>query len=173
VTRQYESTRGQLSELEVRYQSLSNEYMRIAASYNNLSGQYNQLASVIDRPLKYAETPTLGELESWLSQDDTDLFVYSEDFNCLDFSLSLSTRARSRGWKMGVVFVHGYDNITLAKYIHAFNCIKTSDGMVYVEPMRDEVWWYEGHATIEIGRVFLIAGKNIMMEDIQNIVTAA
>ena len=131
------------------------------------------MASIIDRPLKYGQVPTLEELETWLSQDDTDLFVHSEDFNCLDFSLSLSTRARSMGWKMGVVFVHGYDNITLSEYVHAFNCINTSDGMVYVEPMRDEVWWYEGHSTIEMGRVFLIAGKHIMMEDIHSIVTAA
>ena len=114
----YDLLRKELSRVQSDYDTLKASSTRVSAAYSELAEKYNGLASVIDRPVKYRKVPEVSELKTWLTEDTTDDLAYNEDFNCFDFSLSLSIRARSNGWKIGAIFVSGYNNITLQKYSH-------------------------------------------------------
>jgi len=169
----YGKMKEKYSNLTSEQDALRAELSVISTRYNELLERYNRLLMLVDRPLRTRLIPTVSELESWLKSDETDKLTYQEDFNCLDFSLTLSEMARTNNWKMGVVFVHGYNNVTLEKYVHAFNAILTAEGLVYVEPMTDQIWWYSEHRKIEADRVYVIGYKPIMVEQVEILLACA
>jgi hypothetical protein len=72
------------------------------------------------------------------------------NFVCGDYAVMLAFHAKLMGWDMGVVAVLG-KKADGSEFNHAFNAITCREGLVYVEPQTDEVWWYSGHSEIQPG----------------------
>jgi len=137
--------------LEYNYTDLSDECVFLQGRYESLFNDHNALLEAFNEPLFYEEIPTTSELEEWLTTDETDEIWYDyPDFICGDFAVMLSQHAKLEHWDMGVVGVFGYDE-NYDSYDHAFNAIITTEGLVYVEPQTDEVWWYADHEEISEG----------------------
>jgi len=137
--------------LEQDFNDLSNEYAVLQGQYVSLFNNYNALLEAFNEPLSYEEIPLTSELEQWLAVDETDEIRYNDpNFLCGDFSVMLSLHAKLKHWDMGVVAVFGLTG-SYESFAHAFNAIKCDEGLVYVEPQTDEVWWYENHEEITEG----------------------
>ena len=96
-------------------------------------------------------TPSIPQLEAWLLADKTNLqeYIYPS-FVCEDFAWMLANHARTQKfWKMGIVYIFGYETTFHTEWNHAINAIITSDGFVYIEPQTDEVWWYSNHQPMQ------------------------
>lgn len=130
-------------ELKAKYQELLNEYQILQASYGELREIYENLRFAVYRPLWSNETvrPTISELKKWLAEDDTNTVPYSKwDFVCGDYALMLSVKAKMNRWDMGIVVVLGRDSQGNS-FNHAFNAIRCVEGLVYVEPQNDQVFY--------------------------------
>ena len=109
------------------------------------------------RPLENKQVPTISQLESWLSIDRTNEYHYNfPDFICQEYAAILVLHARAQEWQMGFVNVYGYDTNTGEEWNHSLNAVVTTDGLVYVEPQNDAVWWYAGHAEMKSGQNYQI-----------------
>lgn len=116
------------------------------ASLSRLAGEHAKLASVLFKPLGESVTPTLGELQEWLLEDNTSRIVFSRPgFMCGDYAVMLAMRARLMKWDLGIVVVRGIVEPGLP-FCHAFNVAMCREGRVYIEPQTDEVFWLENHA---------------------------
>lgn len=167
----YNTLSEKYSNLTGQQAAINAEFVQISNRYNDVLSKYDNILQLVDRPLQTRLTPTLSDLESWLKSDDTNQLSYNApDFICLDFSVVLAEKARENHWKMGVVFVHGYRNDTGEKLQHAFNVINTTEGLVYVEPETDQVWWYPGHSQIQVDGVYAIDYKPIMVQQVEILV---
>lgn len=134
--------------LEHNYTDLSDEYAFLQGKYASLFNDHNTLLEAFNEPLFYEEIPTTSELDWWLTTDETDEIWYDHpDFVCGDFAVMLSQHAKLEHWDMGVVAVFGYDE-NYDSFAHAFNVIITTEGLVYIEPQADDVWWYADHEEI-------------------------
>ncbi|MEM3618252.1 MAG: hypothetical protein QXK47_04160 [Candidatus Bathyarchaeia archaeon] len=130
-------------ELQSRYEALLSEYQTLQANYSALSAAYNKLYFAVYKPLYSNETatPTLSELKQWLAEDKTNEIPYTyPDFICGDFAVMLSIHAKMERWDMGIVAVIGRD-ASGNEFDHAFNTIRTVEGLVYVEPQNDQVFY--------------------------------
>lgn len=168
---------GQYSNLEFEYECLESDYQYWKNAYSMLNSKYKEAESrcdtfemFFDRPLDSKDVPSPLELQSWLILDQTDKLGYHPEFDCKDFSTVLSVKARTRYWDMGIIVVRGYNRDTKDSYAHAFNFIRTTQGIVYVEPQTDEYWWYSDHKEIKAGSTWEISDKYIVAEDIDIIV---
>ncbi|MCS7124342.1 MAG: hypothetical protein NZ932_02860 [Candidatus Bathyarchaeota archaeon] len=130
-------------ELQSKYEDLLGEYQTLLANYTALKVAYGEACFVVYRPLWSNETikPSISELMQWLMEDDTDSLPYSKwDFVCGDFAVMLSMRAKMKHWDMGIVAVLGRDAYG-NEFNHAFNAIRCVEGLVYVEPQNDQVFY--------------------------------
>lgn len=125
-------------------------------------------------PLENKQVPTLSQFQNWLASDQTNTIQYNPpDFVCKDFAATLVVHARAQELQMGLVFVRGYDVNSHQDWNHAFNAIVTTEGLVYVEPQDDGVWWYADHAAIQSGKDYMIGQYNpaaIHVNDIKTVV---
>lgn len=129
--------------LQNKYEALLSEHQVLKASYEELKKTYEELHFAVYRPLWLNETvkPTISELKRWLAEDDTDAIPYSRwDFVCGDYALMLSVKAKMKCWDMGIVVVLGRDSQG-NEFNHAFNAIRCIEGLVYVEPQNDQVFY--------------------------------
>jgi len=139
----YSNLSGDYTTLEHNYTDLSNDYAVLQGQYASLFSDYNALSQAFNDPLPYEETPLTYELKEWLATDETDEIRYTiPNFVCGDFAVMLSLHAKLKHWDMGVVGVIGHTR-SLESFAHAFNAIICGEGLVYVEPQTDRVWWYE------------------------------
>jgi uncharacterized metal-binding protein (TIGR02443 family) len=100
------------------------------------------------------EVPSISELANWLTLDRTNEMNYDyPDFVCFDFAKMLANHSRQENWKMAVVCISGYDTATNQSWEHAINAINMTEGLVYIEPQTDEVWWYNNYAEMVSGNV--------------------
>lgn len=130
-------------ELQSRYEELLSEHQALQASYAKLKEVYEELRFAVYCPLWSNETvkPTISELKKWLAEDDTDKISYSKwDFVCGDYALMLSVKAKMNHWDMGIVMVLGRD-AQGNRFNHVFNAIGCVEGLVYVEPQNDQVFY--------------------------------
>lgn len=133
----------ELFELQSKYEGLLSEYQTLQASYAELRKAYERIRFAVYHPLWSSETviPSISELKKWLAEDDTDKIPYSKwDFVCGDYALMLSVKAKMNRWDMGVVVVLGRD-AQGNRFSHAFNAIRCVEGLVYVEPQNDQVFY--------------------------------
>lgn len=144
VLRQYEELR---EEAELQYER-----------YREIDAKYRMLTTYVDWSLENRSTPSISELKDWLAQDPTDQLSFNENFNCRDFSILLSIKARHKHWDMGIIELRAVINETGNTWKHAFNFIMTSEGLVYLEPQTDTVWWLPDHKEIEPGITFRYEG---------------
>lgn len=134
--------------LIINYTTLQEDYDVLSSEYQILFSDYNALVEAFNEPLSYEVVPTTSELESWLEEDEIDKIWYDDpNFVCGDFAVMLSQHAKLEHWDMGVVGVFGYDENYIS-YAHAFNAIVCTEGLVYVEPQTDDLWWYTDHEEI-------------------------
>ncbi len=136
IVRDYEELRAKYDLLLSGNQALQEELLA-------LRGQYEALYRALYEPLwsNMTVTPSLNELREWLAEDDTDKITYKEwDFVCGDYATMLSMHAKLKGWDMGVVAVLGHD-ADRKIFAHAFNAIRCREGLVYVEPQNDQVFY--------------------------------
>jgi hypothetical protein len=160
------------TELKWDYDELSDNYTALEQDYNDLSYQYAKLFSdykalleAFNSPLSYEETPSTDELKQWLAADETDQIRYDEpDFVCGDFAVMLSLHAKLEHWDMGVVAIFGHTESN-ESFGHAFNAMICDEGLVYVGPQTDEVWWYENHEEITEGNWWEFPGGPIYIEE--------
>ena len=145
------------------YETLSGSYDRLAEERDNLTKRYEELAqrySWLDPPLQNQSVPSTAELRLWLQRDKTDEYEYSDpDFTCYQFSVLLMLHGRAQHYDIGVIAIHGYRNETGEPLSHSVNAIITTEGLVYVEPQLDEVWWLEEHAEITEGTIHTFPGS--------------
>ena len=145
------------------YETLSGSYDRLAEERDNLTKRYEELAqrySWLDPPLQNQSVPSTAELRLWLQRDKTDEYEYSDpDFTCYQFSVLLMLHGRAQLYDIGIVAVHGYRNETGESFSHSVNAIVTAEGLVYIEPQLDEVWWLKGHSEITEGTTHTFPGS--------------
>lgn len=145
---EYNELNESYSILIINYTTLQKDYEDLSSEYQILFSDYDALVEAFNEPLSYEVMPTTSELESWLLEDDTDKIWYDyPNFVCGDFAVMLSQHAKLEHWDMGVVGVFGYDE-NYESYAHAFNSIVCTEGLVYIEPQTDDVWWYTDHKEI-------------------------
>jgi len=150
----YNELLSRYSILNATYSELLRQYVSLNASYSqllSLNSSYTKLYSALYEPLRNETVPTVDELKAWLAEDPTDNIAYDmPNFVCGDYAVMLTLHAKLMGWDMGVVAVLG-KKADGSEFNHAFNAIICMEGLVYVEPQTDEVWWYSGHSEIQPG----------------------
>ena len=138
--------------LNASHSELLGQYLALNASYIALSNSYVKLYSALYDPLTNETILTIDELKAWLNEDSTDEIGYIwPNLVCGDFAVMLAFHAKLMGWDMGVVriFAKKADG---ARFDQAFIAILCAEGLVYVEPQTDAVWWYENHSEITPGK---------------------
>jgi len=165
-------TESAYSDLLYRFKEISGEYNVLSRSNDLLVERYSGLAerySLLDLPLNSKKIPSIRELELWLQIDNTDESAYNDpDFACLHFSVLLMLRGRAQHYDIGVVAVYGHHNETEEPFSHSVNAIITTEGLVYIEPQLDKVWWFEDHSQMTVGTTheFPISEDPIYVENI-------
>lgn len=146
----YDDLQQDYSTLAQNYADLLDDYNILVSNYSSLFSDYNSLRQAFEEPLTSPITPTISQVLSWLSTDDTDTHNYTSVWQCGDFSAMLMTRAKEMNWRMRISCMFfsfngdaGYGSFTdpYGAYGHAFNMIMCSDGLwYYIEPQTDAVW---------------------------------
>jgi len=108
----------------------------------------------IGNPLRQWDTLSTQELETWLEQDNTNSLTPNDISNRTFFAEILASRSRAKDWKMGIVYVRGYEVNFAVAFDHVFNAIITEEGLVYVTPDFDSIWSNIGHEAIEVGGTY-------------------
>lgn len=178
----YSDLQSSYSNLQTSHSNLQNSYYTMSADYTSLKQKYDMLfqnppnlQTAFAKTLEKGQVPTLSQLQNWLTTDQTNTTKYNDpDFVCSDFAAMLLVHARTQEWKMGLVFVYGNDTSTHQGWSHAFNALVTTEGLVYVEPQNDGVWWYTNHAAIQAGGNYQMEQYNpvtIHVNDVQIVVS--
>jgi chaperonin cofactor prefoldin len=170
LSQDYKSLQSKYSALRTDYNALRTKYNSLDQKYEKLFSDYQLLKEAFDKPLTYKQVPSIESLRRWLwYEDQTDTIKYDDpDFVCGDFAVMLAIHAKVKHWDMGVIGVWGYNRDTHEDYAHAFNAIITTEGLVYIEPQNDDVWWYENHEEISIGTTYEIGEDQwIYVEDVR------
>lgn len=159
LSKEYEILEEKYKSLLKNYTNLLSEYDFLAEKYSALMEDYQELLRAFNEPLSYEEIPTIEELTYWLTfEDNTDKIAYSyPNFICGDFAFMLALHAKLKHWDMGVVAIIGYDE-QHKPFAHVFNAIICKEGLVYVEPQTDDVWWYKNHEEITGGKWYRYPG---------------
>ena len=77
--------------------------------------------------------PTYQELKSFIEEDKTNESIYSDNYNCYDFSSKLKTNAFNEGLRSYFVYIE----FKLAAHgVVAFNT--TDRGLIFIEPKNDK-----------------------------------
>ncbi|MEM0314165.1 MAG: hypothetical protein QXQ41_06430 [Candidatus Bathyarchaeia archaeon] len=145
----YSLIKSEYARLNASYIDLEAHFERLQETLENINGSYTLLRRVLYEPLTNKTVPKIEELKAWLMEDDVDKIKYAyPDFVCGDYAVMLAYHAKLKGWDMGVVVVVGYYP-DRREFNHAFNAIKCREGLVYVEPQTDSVWWNPGYSEIK------------------------
>lgn len=146
----YSALQTQYSHLQVLYSQLQADYSTLNAAYTSLYQEHQALETLFNEPLNNITIPTWDEVEQWLQSDRTSEITYdSEKFLCGDFSIMLIQHAKAMNWRMlftviefdyysenpsGIERHHGNN-------AHAFVSVFTTEGIVYIEPQTDFMWY--------------------------------
>jgi hypothetical protein len=134
--------------LAADYVELTQSYNELYANYTPVFSNYSALLEVVENPLSYEVVPSVAELTQWLAADKTDEIEFEEpDFICGDFAAMLSLHAKMNNWDMGIVTLYGRTEGG-EEFAHAINAIICEEGLVYVEPQTDDVWWLKDYREI-------------------------
>ncbi len=161
------------------YNLLSNNMTLLQEELDSLGVLYNELGEnylyslqyelywewVFDMSFMETVTPRLDQVYDWLRVDRTDKMDYSEGFNCNQFAASLNLNAKQEDWDMGIIAVWGNDTLG-ERYAHVFNVLVTQEGLVYIEPQTDDVWWLEDYGEYQVNSTADINGDIVTIRDI-------
>jgi len=157
----YETLQGKYFALNELYIQLQSNYTTLENAYNNLSEQHERLIRLWNEPLEYVVEPSVQELVQWLEQDQTDSLAYDpEKFLCGDFTIMLIQHAKEMNWRIlfSVIEFDFYEENPdgtrshHGMHAHAFASIFTTEGIVYIEPQTDLVFYvyYEGQPDVHV-----------------------
>jgi hypothetical protein len=106
----------------------------------------------ITNQLNIKEIPSTSQIKTWLQFDMTDeAFEYSR--NSLDgMAIILSLSAQARNWQVGVISVKG--NFTEDIDSLNFCFVQSVEGLLYIDPYLDRVFWYDGNEKITPGKIY-------------------
>jgi len=146
----YLALQTQYSNLQTLYSQLQADYSALNAAYNSLYQERQALEKLLNEPLDSITIPTWNEVEQWLESDRTDEIPYDyEKFLCGDFSTMLIQHAKAMRWRMLFTVIE-FDYYSEnpwgterhhGNHAHAFVSIFTTDGVVYIEPQTDYMWY--------------------------------
>jgi len=133
-------------------ENLELENKQQAETINALNEMYNKALgniSKLERDIDYykeqlkifrVRRPSLGELQSFLREDETNTIKYQPNFfTCGDFAILLKTNARRSGLNISVIFVWYYCEGSI--HAHALDGAYLDDGtFVYIEPQTDGIY---------------------------------
>lgn len=110
---------------------------------------YNaQIEQLLEHYNHTLHDPTFAEMILFLERDDTDKTEYSEEWNCINFSISLIANATLQGIRCGFVILD-FDQIP-----HAVVAFDTDRGMIHIDPQGDTVVYFEiGKTYPDYGRL--------------------
>lgn len=160
LTESYVGLQASYSGLTENYVGLQDRYFLLEDLHDQLEGNYTELNTtylqlqeqytILYQPLEYTSTPTTEEVMDWLEVDDTDNASYvGGRFTCGDFTVNLMLHAKMNHWRIlfsviefdfisenpsGAMYHHGLN-------AHAFASIFTTEGIIYVEPQTDLVFY--------------------------------
>jgi len=144
-----------LNMTQTAYSDLLSGFNEVSGKYDNLQSNYDRLVREreryrsLDLPLESKRIPSTNELKIWLQIDKTDEYRYNDpDFACFHFSLLLMLHGRAEHYDIGVVAIYGRNDKTGKPFSHFVNAVITTEGLVYIEPQLDEVWWLDDHSEI-------------------------
>lgn len=81
-------------------------------------------------------SPSINDVRRALEEDKIDKVVYSDDFNCVEFSFGLVKALKERGIYSCIAWVI-FENGS-----HALVAVNTSHyGVIYIEPQTDKIIW--------------------------------
>jgi hypothetical protein len=151
---EYNTLNATYNELKTDHEDLEVSYEMLYKTHVQVQANYDLLVRTFDSPIHDRDIPPIADLESWLQEDKTDEMQYDyPNFVCTEFAVMLAIHARAENCDMGVVWIQGYINDTREAFNHVLNAIITTEGLVYVEPQNDQVWWYNDHQAIAAGKV--------------------
>lgn len=102
---------------------------------------------VVDKLVELREFTSLGELERWLAEDDTDQYIHlvagedgvcrqSDKYDCDDYAFQLQRRAAKSGFLMSATIIDRQGKP------HMINLTCIGNDIYYIEPQEDKVWFY-------------------------------
>lgn len=147
----YSDLLSKFNDISVKYETLQDSHYRLSKRYDELEERYKWL----DTSLQTKRIPSISELKLWLQNDKTNEYGYKEqDFTCFHFTVLLMLHGRAQGYDLGVVAIYGESNKTGEPISHSINAVITTEGLVYIEPQLDEVWWLSGHSEMMNGTLY-------------------
>jgi hypothetical protein len=111
------------------------------------------------------QVPNLAHIDAWLSEDTTDNLTFNEGFTKEYLSVLLSLKAQQMKWRIGIVEISGNftsDNVSR----EIFNVIQTDEGLVYIDPQTDNIWWNEQFEETTIDKNWKINNDIIKVTEI-------
>lgn len=148
LTSAYEELKLSFFNLEAQMKELESELTEKTKEYNVLEANYTVLLKAEKDWLDNIEnqvSPSIFELDIWLTIDDTDSLETSDSLSQLHQAMILTLKARINNWDLGIITLRG--NFTYAND-YTINTVLSTDGIVYIDPSTDETWSYNGR---EIG----------------------
>ncbi len=163
---EYNLLTNNMTLLQKKYDSLEVLYIEMGENYLRSIPYEWYWGWVFDMTSMETVTPRLERVYDWLRADRTDKIDYSENFDCNQYAASLTLNAKQEDWNMGIIAVWGNDSTLGEDYAHAFNFIITQEGLVYIEPQTDSVWWYTDYTRLTVNTTANINGDIIKIRKI-------
>lgn len=98
--------------------------------FNGSLEEYQELIDINTENVGSLKNINYSELISFLENDTTDELIYSDSFNCIDFSLTLLHKASLQNISSGIAILdyHTWSG-------HCISCFNTLDeGLIFIEP---------------------------------------
>ena len=161
LQQRYDTLNEYYQDLQSQNQNITKELEDINNEFNLLENQLNQTQQELsnlqqewDKVFSDQTTyikPTVNQLRTWLASDQTDKQTISKEYTSLNQAIQLSMKAKTQGWKFGIITVYG--NYTNNKSNNTYNIIKINDdsfedALVFIDPQTDFIWWNPNFVTI-------------------------
>ena len=112
----------------------------------------NNWDTIFSNNIQY-KYPTNAQLKQWLELDKTDNISLNADFSPVEQAISLSFKAKLKGWKLGVATIHANFSDTIHQYTYCYTEIEP-DLYVYIDPQTDEILWTSFYDEITQNKVW-------------------
>jgi hypothetical protein len=144
-----------LKNLSHQYDALKKDYLNLFDSSNSTNIAFGW----IDEPLGKKIIPTIDELKTGLRNDTTNEFIYDpSDYDCFHYTATLKLHGRANHYDIGIIAIYGVDLASYKTWTHTINAIISLEGLVYIEPQLDELWFLDNYSEISINNTYIFPG---------------
>lgn len=139
-------------DLLIEKEELVSAHISLLSKYEDIYLDSEFWNEYITNQLNIKEIPSTSQIKTWLQFDMTDeAFEYSR--NSLDgMAIILSLSAQARNWQVGVISVKGNFTADIDSLNLCF--VQSVEGLLYIDPYLDRVFWYDGYEGITPGRIY-------------------